>query len=126
MPRHDGDKRSLVLLTRDNCELCLKASAMIEAVDAGTGSGLPFCLINIEDDPFLKQRYDWLIPVVYRTRLNLEIPQGSFLASADSRAVAAELSDLLDGDASRELLMSYELGWPFPPSRLREFILSPH
>jgi glutaredoxin len=55
--------RNVTLYTRPGCHLCDEAKAAIAPLLQEFGAALRE--VNIDDDPVLKQRYDWDIPVIF-------------------------------------------------------------
>jgi glutaredoxin len=55
--------RDVTLYTRPGCHLCDEAKAAIAPLLQEFGASLRE--INIDDDPVLKQRYCWDIPVIF-------------------------------------------------------------
>src|ERR1700674_1009554 len=55
--------RDVTLYTRPGCHLCDEAKAAIAPLLREFGAALRE--INIDDDPVLKERYDWDIPVIF-------------------------------------------------------------
>jgi glutaredoxin len=55
--------RDVTLYTRPGCHLCDEAKAAIAPVLREFGAS--FREINIDDDPLLKERYDWDVPVIF-------------------------------------------------------------
>jgi len=69
--------RDVTLYTRPGCHLCDEAKSAIAPLLQEFGAALRE--VNIDDDPVLKQRYDWDVPVVFvgqrkaaKHRVNLE------------------------------------------------------
>jgi glutaredoxin len=54
--------RDVTLYTRPGCHLCDEAKAAIAPLLQEFGASLRE--VNIDDDPVLKQRYDWDVPVI--------------------------------------------------------------
>lgn len=55
--------RDITLYTRPGCHLCEKAKAAIAPLLREFGAVLRE--VNIDEDPVLKERYDWDIPVIF-------------------------------------------------------------
>jgi len=55
--------RDVTLYTRPGCHLCDEAKSAIAPLLQEFGAALRE--VNIDDDPVLKQRYDWDVPVVF-------------------------------------------------------------
>jgi glutaredoxin len=55
--------RDVTFYTRPDCHLCEEARAAIAPVLAEFGAVLRE--VNIEEDPLLKERYAWDIPVIF-------------------------------------------------------------
>jgi hypothetical protein len=55
--------RDVTLYTRPGCHLCDEAKSVIAPLLREFGAVL--CEVNIDDDPFLKERYGWDIPVIF-------------------------------------------------------------
>jgi glutaredoxin len=55
--------RDVTLYTRPGCHLCDEAKSAIAPLLQEFGAVLRE--VNIDDDPVLKQRYDWDIPVIF-------------------------------------------------------------
>lgn len=58
-----NDSREVILYTRPGCHLCDEAKAAISPLLREFG--LPLREINVDDDPALKQRYGFDIPVIF-------------------------------------------------------------
>lgn len=95
-------ERKLLLYSRSECCLCDQAEALVMQVIAGTEWQLE--KVDIDSDPALSKKYAWVIPV---------------LARADTG-----LDDKLDScvDSCVDSGVDRELNWPFPLSRVREFV----
>jgi glutaredoxin len=55
--------RHVTLYTRQGCHLCDQAKAAIAPLLTEFGASLT--LVDIDQDPVLKQRYDWDVPVIF-------------------------------------------------------------
>lgn len=55
--------REVTLYTRPGCHLCEEAKAAITPLLREFGASLRE--VNIEDDPVLRERYGWEIPVIF-------------------------------------------------------------
>ena len=55
--------RDVTLYTRQGCHLCDQAKAVIAPLLSEFGASLT--LVDIDQDPVLKQRYDWDVPVIF-------------------------------------------------------------
>jgi glutaredoxin len=55
--------RDITLYTRPGCHLCEEAKAAIAPLLREFGAVL--CEVNIDEDPVLKERYGWDIPVIF-------------------------------------------------------------
>jgi glutaredoxin len=55
--------REVTLYTRPGCHLCEEAKAAIEPLLREFGANLRE--VNIDEDPVLKNRYGWDIPVIF-------------------------------------------------------------
>jgi glutaredoxin len=55
--------RDVTLYTRPGCHLCDEAKAAIAPLLREFGATLRE--VNIDEDPFLKERYGWDIPVIF-------------------------------------------------------------
>lgn len=119
------------LLGKDDCELCDKAEQLLVSL----ASAPKFIKINILDDKRLEQRYSWHIPVL----LAIDCESLDVIAkgkiSQFASCVADRIEQILPSDTTfnadskahiRALLdneaRSIELFWPFPVSRLKEFV----
>ena len=83
--------KQIFLYSRDECELCDKALAMVQEVLAASNTPAvtaqwDVVKVDITKDATLSEKFGWHIPVIERT---------------DTNAL---------------------LYWPFPPSRLRDFL----
>jgi glutaredoxin len=59
----DCGPRDVTLYTRPGCHLCNEAKSAIAPLLQEFGATLRE--VNIDDDPVLKGRYDWEIPVIF-------------------------------------------------------------
>ena len=55
--------RDVTLYTRPGCHLCDEAKAAIAPLLLEFGAALRE--VNIDEDPFLKERYGWDVPVIF-------------------------------------------------------------
>lgn len=56
-------KAQVILYTRPGCHLCEEAKEEMRAADCADDYTLEE--VNIDDDPALKERYGWEIPVIF-------------------------------------------------------------
>lgn len=56
-------KARVTLYTRPGCHLCEEAKAEMQA--AGCADSYTLEEVNIDEDPILKERYGWEIPVIF-------------------------------------------------------------
>jgi len=122
------------LLGKDDCPLCDEAEGLIDQLP----SRIEFKKINITDDARLLQRYGWHIPVFLalelepeslQCRRNMTLLSPVQIADAlDNNYLVKSSDTALDADKRSSTMLdrngrSAELFWPFPLSRLREFIV---
>lgn len=55
--------RDITLYTRPGCHLCEEAKVSIAPLLRKFGAVL--CEVNVDEDPILKERYGWDIPVIF-------------------------------------------------------------
>jgi glutaredoxin len=57
------DQRDVTLYTRPGCHLCDQAKAAIAPILREFGAVLRE--VNVDEDPILKERYGWDVPVIF-------------------------------------------------------------
>jgi len=63
MSRLAGSSREVTLYTRPGCHLCEQAKAVIAPLLREFGATLRE--VNIDEDPALKERYEYDVPVIF-------------------------------------------------------------
>lgn len=57
----------LIMYTRNGCHLCDQAAALLKR------AGIPWCLVNIDDDANLEEEYGLRVPVLRRPDTGCEL-----------------------------------------------------